>query len=169
MFSQWSRISKQFRVSHILTCSGLALSAVTARLLDKYRASESLLSGSRLLRVLWPGSVLDSRSTPLPLCGQTKWLSHLTEGENPRKALKNILDCGVIGSLIAPMPHFKVRILSEHLWYIMWVEFVHRCTSMWQCKVNFNYREKNDELLLLLICVTDTQICSSLAEIRSFL
>lgn len=100
---------KKFRVSHILTCSGLALSAVKALLLDKYRASESLLSVSRLLQVLWLGSTLDSRPTPLPLCGQTKRLSHLNVGEKPCNPLNNILDCGVTGSLLAPMAHFKVR------------------------------------------------------------
>lgn len=113
--SQWSRISKQFKVSHILTCSGLALSAVKALLLDKYRASESLLSVSRLLQVLWLGSTLDSRSTPLPLCGQTKRLSHLNAGEKPCNPLNNIPDCGVTGSLLAPMAHFKVRVFLERL------------------------------------------------------
>lgn len=39
-------LSEQFRVSQILACSGLALSAVTALLLDKYRANELLLSAS---------------------------------------------------------------------------------------------------------------------------
>lgn len=108
--SQWCRISKQFRVSHILTCSGLALSAVKALLLDKYRACELLLShdcskccdlAARLTQgPLHFPYVVRLNDLVISMWGGLGWTL---------QPLNNIFDCGVTGTLLAPMAHFVIN------------------------------------------------------------